>query len=159
MTDDLGKRLAAVERALTDGESDSEGLADAASFDRRLSNLEATATELSTRVDELDAAVQAVRGFVGGVRAVDADVERRANAALAKAESLEATLAGTPVLDDVADEVSSTDFTDTQTPDCEETPTDDDRPTVDDADTITDTPHGVDSTDAVSDHDHPLSML
>lgn len=51
-------------------------------LERRVADLEAT-------VEELEAGVQAVRGYAGNVRAVNRDVERRASAALAKAEALE----------------------------------------------------------------------
>lgn len=43
---------------------------------------------LRDRVDELDAAVQAIRGLLGEVRAVDRDVERRADLALARTDRL-----------------------------------------------------------------------
>lgn len=45
--------------------------------------------ELEDRVTELEAATQALRGYVGGVRAVDEEIERRANAALAAVNRLE----------------------------------------------------------------------
>lgn len=86
---DLSARLTAVERALTDDDTPVVDLEDAAELTARLDDLEATIEELDSRLAELDAATQALRGFLGGVRAVNRDVERRANAALAKVESLE----------------------------------------------------------------------
>lgn len=90
--DALETRLDAVERAVTDGETDCRGLADAAGRDARLDELEERLSEVESRLDELDAAVQAVRGYLGGVDAVDEAVERRANLALATAERLESEL-------------------------------------------------------------------
>ncbi|POG53589.1 DUF7310 family coiled-coil domain-containing protein [Haloferax marisrubri] len=91
-TADLAARLAAVERTITDGDADFSSLEDLAAVERRVSELESSVESLTERLDEMDAATQAMRGYLGGVRAVNEDVERRANAALAKAESLEAEL-------------------------------------------------------------------
>ncbi|MGB9957713.1 DUF7310 family coiled-coil domain-containing protein [Haloferax prahovense] len=91
-TADLAARLDAVERTLTDGDADFSSLEDLAAVERRVSELESSVESLTERLDEMDAATQAMRGYLGGVRAVNEDVERRANAALAKAESLEAEL-------------------------------------------------------------------
>ncbi|RDZ65520.1 hypothetical protein C5B90_03935 [Haloferax sp. Atlit-12N] len=91
-TADLAARLDAVERTITDGDADFSSLEDLASVERRVSELESAVESLTERLDEVDAATQAMRGYLGGVRAVNEDVERRANAALAKAESLEAEL-------------------------------------------------------------------
>lgn len=52
--------------------------------DDDLSELEA----LRERVDDLDAAVQAIRGLLGEVMAVDRDVERRADLALSRTDRL-----------------------------------------------------------------------
>lgn len=92
MDDRLEERVAALERSLTDGHAD-DGLPDAARMDARLDELEATVDGVEDRVAELDAAVQALRGFAGGVRAVDEAVERRADAAVARVDRLEADLA------------------------------------------------------------------
>lgn len=70
----MERRLEAVERALAEEEP--------VSRTDRLDDLE-------TRVAELEAAVQALRGYVGSVRAINEDVERRADRALRKAESVE----------------------------------------------------------------------
>ena len=104
MTDDapsaadaaLESRLAAVERALTDGETDIDGLPDAAALAVRVDELETTVERLDDRVVELEAATHALRGYVGGVRAVNESVEQRADAALAAVESLETALRDGP---------------------------------------------------------------
>lgn len=88
-TADLSARLTAVERALTDSETAIVDLEDAAELTARLDRVDETVEDLESRVAELEAATQALRGFLGGVRAVNRDVERRANTALAKVESLE----------------------------------------------------------------------
>jgi uncharacterized coiled-coil protein SlyX len=89
--DRLEERVAALERTITDGHA-ADGLPDAARMDSRLDDLEATVADLDDRLAELDAAVQALRGFAGGVRAVDEAVERRADAAVARVDRLEADL-------------------------------------------------------------------
>lgn len=72
--DSVERRLEAVERALADEQP-----------------LERTdrLDDFEDRVAELEAAVQAIRGYVGEVRAINEDVERRADRALRKAEALE----------------------------------------------------------------------
>ena len=93
MTDsDLAERLDAVERALTDDGTDLTDVRDAAALASDLERLEARVDDLEAIVDELEAAVEAVRGYAGNVRAVNRDVERRASAALAKAEALESAV-------------------------------------------------------------------
>ena len=92
MDDRLEERVAALERTITDGHADG-GLPDAARMDARLDELEATVDDVDDRLAELDAAVQALRGFAGGVRAVDEAVEQRADAAVARVDRLEAELA------------------------------------------------------------------
>jgi len=81
------ERLAAVERALTDGDHDCTALAERAATADRVAQLEADVEELTDRVAELEAAIQALRGYVGNVRSVNGDVEARAEAALSKAET------------------------------------------------------------------------
>jgi hypothetical protein len=78
----LEERLAAVERALTDGEHDCEALAEGAATADRVSDLETDFEELTDRVAELEAATQALRGYVGNVRSVNEEVEQRADRAL-----------------------------------------------------------------------------
>jgi ABC-type transporter Mla subunit MlaD len=98
--DTLDERLRAVERALADAEElpDLDAQAELAATTDDLAN---RLDDLESRVDELDAAVQAVRGYVGTIRAVNEDVERRADAALAKAEAVDAP-PDAPVPDPVA---------------------------------------------------------
>jgi uncharacterized coiled-coil protein SlyX len=79
--DALERRLDAVERALAD-DAPLEGV-------DRLDDLE-------TRIAELEAAVQALRGYVGSVRAVNEDVERRADRAFRKARAVERVVAPAP---------------------------------------------------------------
>ncbi|MFO7925781.1 MAG: DUF7310 family coiled-coil domain-containing protein [Halobacteriota archaeon] len=74
------RRLAAIERAV----STDEPL-------ERTDRIE----ELETRIDELEAAVQALRGYVGSVRAVNDDIERRADRALRTAKAVERNVAPT----------------------------------------------------------------
>jgi len=85
--DRLAARLDAVERTLA-GRGEGDSAADdadrtddpgGAPLGERLDDLEA-------RVADVEAGLQAVRGYVGGVEAVNDDVERRADAALATAE-------------------------------------------------------------------------
>lgn len=90
----LEKRIAALERAITDGEADCGALADRAATAERVDDLEARLDDVTDQVGELDAATQALRGYVGNVRAVNREVERRADAALSKVESLEAQQGG-----------------------------------------------------------------
>ncbi|MFB6080906.1 MAG: hypothetical protein ABEJ81_07910 [Haloferacaceae archaeon] len=94
----LTERLAAVERRLTDADPDEGGLADVAAVEGRLSELETRADELDDRLGDVESGLQALRGYVGGVDAVDESVERRADAALARVERLEATLVDEPDL-------------------------------------------------------------
>jgi hypothetical protein len=89
MTDDLTRRLEAVERAVTDGHTDLAGVADDAAVADRLAAVESRLDDVETRLDDLDATTQALRGYLGGVDGVTEDVERRADLALAKAEAVE----------------------------------------------------------------------
>lgn len=86
--DSIEARLEAVERALTDGETPVANLEDAATLRSGLVETNERLDDLEERVAELEAATQAIRGYVGNVRQVNEDVERRADAALAKAEAL-----------------------------------------------------------------------
>jgi chromosome segregation ATPase len=86
MTREIEQRLRAVERALTDGEASPAEIEDGAALRSELDRQADRVEELDERVRELEAAVQALRGYVGNVRAVNEDVERRAEAALAAAE-------------------------------------------------------------------------
>jgi len=82
--DDLRARIAAVERACTDGaDADLTDLADAAEATADLHRASTRLDDLEARVAELESATQALRGYVGSIRAVNERVERRADRALA----------------------------------------------------------------------------
>jgi|GEM_PF-1215043 len=89
---DIDARLDAVERALTDGDTDLTDLREASGVVDDLQALEARLETVESRLDELEAGLEAVRGYAGNVRAVNREVERRASAALAKAETVEAAV-------------------------------------------------------------------
>lgn len=91
MTGELDERLRAVERALVDGEPP-ESFADAAELAARVDGIEDRLDELAEQVLVQEAAVQALRGYAAHVRERDGDAERRADAALARVEALEARL-------------------------------------------------------------------
>jgi len=93
MDETFEERLAAVERALTDGDHDCSALAEGAAAADRVSTLESRVEELTDRVAELEAATQALRGYVGNVRAVNDEVEQRAEEALAKATAAQQAVA------------------------------------------------------------------
>ena len=88
----LADRLDAVERALTDGETDLAAVEDAADVADRLDALEERIAAVERQVADLEAATQALRGYVGNVKAVNDEVERRADLALARGETLERLL-------------------------------------------------------------------
>ncbi|WP_436934876.1 DUF7310 family coiled-coil domain-containing protein [Halovenus marina] len=92
MDDALEDRVDALERAVTDGDGDLSALAEAGEVTARLDAIETQIAEIERRVDELDGATQALRGYVGNIRSVNCDVEDRADAALSKVESLEERL-------------------------------------------------------------------
>lgn len=91
----LKHRVAAVERAL--GAGNDRRAVDQTDLESRIADLEADVDrltdhtdDLTDRLDELVAGLQAVRGFLGGVDAVNESVERRADAAIAAVARLEA---------------------------------------------------------------------
>ena len=88
MDDQLEERVAALVRAVTDGEGDAAALAEAAVTAERLEDCEAAVEDLEDRVAELEAATQALRGYVGEVRSVNREVEERADLALSRVEAL-----------------------------------------------------------------------
>jgi hypothetical protein len=90
--DELEARIEALERAVTDGDHDLSELATAGETQERLAAVETETEDLADRVAELEAATQALRGYVGNVRAVNREIEQRADAALAKAESVESAI-------------------------------------------------------------------
>ena len=91
----LASRLDAVERALTDenaaarsttgGDSAADPSTDAPAT---VAELERSVAELERSVADLSAELDAVRGLLGGVRAVNDSVERRADLALSLVERL-----------------------------------------------------------------------
>lgn len=85
----LERRLDAVEAAISDDQNGSP-VAQAS----RDTDVDSRLDALETRIEELDAALQAVRGFLGGVDAVNESVESRADAAIAAVERLERRLDG-----------------------------------------------------------------
>lgn len=60
----------------------------------RVARLESEIDDLESRVAELEAATEALRGYAGSVRSVNRAVERRADRALATAERLEEIVGG-----------------------------------------------------------------
>jgi DNA repair exonuclease SbcCD ATPase subunit len=105
MDDALRERVDALERAVTDGDCDLTALTDETEAMQRLEAVETQLDELEDTVAELEAATQALRGYVGNVRSVNRDVEQRADAALAKARELE------DAIDDGGDSQSTADPT------------------------------------------------
>lgn len=83
--DRLEERLRAVERSVTGDQSPAD-LGDAAELSSRADDADERIADLEERVDELEASVEALRGYVGAVQAVNDDVERRAELALARTE-------------------------------------------------------------------------
>ncbi|WP_280585686.1 hypothetical protein [Halorubrum sp. Boch-26] len=83
--DHLEERLRAVERALTGSDTAVADLGDDAAAAAEREALASRVAELESRVEELEAATQAIRGYVGSIRAVNREVERRADLALARA--------------------------------------------------------------------------
>lgn len=92
MDDALRERVEALERAITDGEHDLSAVADEAEALDRLDSLDSRLTALEDGIEEVQAATQALRGYVGNIRSVNTDVEQRADAALTKVEALEQRL-------------------------------------------------------------------
>lgn len=86
MDDSLRERVEALERTVADGEFDG---ANTDGLDEELSGLESRLETLESRLDDVEAATQALRGYVGNVRAVNNEVEQRADAAIAKVRALE----------------------------------------------------------------------
>lgn len=82
MSDSLHERIDTIERMLTGRE------------DSTLDELPERIAALETQVAELEASVQALRGYVGNVQHVNSEVERRADRALAAVESIENGEAG-----------------------------------------------------------------
>jgi len=116
--DRLDERLSAVERALTGSDATVADLGDGAAAAAEREALESRVAEVESRVEELEAATQAIRGYVGSIRAVNREVERRADLALARASRGEDAGAetGPPSEDAPADAVPSDDALDAAVP-------------------------------------------
>ena len=84
-SDRFDERLRAVERALTGSDADLTDVRDEAAAAAERAELESRLDEIESRVEELEAATQALRGYAGSIRAVNREVERRADLALARA--------------------------------------------------------------------------
>lgn len=118
MTDDsLAARVAAVERALTDGDPVAD-LSDAAEVQRQLDALTDDLDSLTERVDAVEATVQSLHGYVGEIEHVNERVERRADAARAAVERLDDQSHGRMPerVERASDRASSTDDGDTTPP-------------------------------------------
>ncbi|WP_324756754.1 DUF7310 family coiled-coil domain-containing protein [Haloarcula sp. GH36] len=85
----LSERVSAVERAMTEGEKTLPDAEAVAELEPRVADVEDRLALLDERVTELEAATQALRGYVGSVKSVNEDVEQRADAALAAVDRLE----------------------------------------------------------------------
>ncbi|GAA0519582.1 hypothetical protein SAMN04488066_10755 [Halorubrum aquaticum] len=123
----LEERLDAVERALTGTDRSVAGVADGVTADAEREALAERLDAIETRIEELEAATQAVRGYAGAIRAVNREVERRADLALARAtaardgsaSTLEAPNDGGTLDDDAPepDEIPGDDALDAAIPD------------------------------------------
>lgn len=81
----LTKRLDAVERALTGTDQPVTTLTDEAAAADEREALTDRLDAVETQLESLEAATQALRGYAGAVSAVNREVERRADLALARA--------------------------------------------------------------------------
>ncbi|MDJ1431024.1 hypothetical protein [Halostagnicola sp. A-GB9-2] len=85
----LERRLAAVERALTESDRPVRDVPETAAIADDIDRLDEQTEELATRIAELEGSTQALRGYVGNVRSVNESVERRADSAVATVDRLE----------------------------------------------------------------------
>lgn len=92
------ERLRAVERAVTGTEHSVADVPDGAAAAAEREELVARLDDVEARVEELEAATQALRGYVGSVRAVNREIERRADLALARTSGADSA-ATDPVTD------------------------------------------------------------
>ncbi|MXV63268.1 hypothetical protein GS429_14575 [Natronorubrum sp. JWXQ-INN-674] len=102
----IDQRLAAVERAVVDGDAELDRLADLATLAEDVEHLEDRLDEHERRLAELAGTVDAIGGLVGNVETVNEGVERQADAAIAavdrlenRIDELERSLAKGPVAD------------------------------------------------------------
>lgn len=93
------ERLRAVERAVTGTDSSVADVSDEATAAVEREELEARLDDVEARIEELEAATQAIRGYAGSIRAVNREVERRADLALARASNGQGGDAGAAVAD------------------------------------------------------------
>lgn len=87
--DRIDQRLAAVERAVVDGDRELDQLADLAALADDLDRLEARLEAHERRIATIEGTVDAFEGFVGNVESVNESVERQADAAIAAVDRLE----------------------------------------------------------------------
>lgn len=85
----LERRLAAVERTLTDSERPVSDIPDQAAIADDIERIDQRIDDLVTRIATLEGSTQALRGYVGNVRSVNEAVEQRADAAVATVDRLE----------------------------------------------------------------------
>ncbi|MBP1923130.1 hypothetical protein J2751_002168 [Halorubrum alkaliphilum] len=79
------ERLDAVERALTGSDMEVTDVDGGAAAAAERETLAKRLDSVEERIEELEAATQAVRGYAGAIRSVNREVERRADLALARA--------------------------------------------------------------------------
>lgn len=85
----IDHRLAAVERAVIDGDYEVDELADLATLTETVERLEARVDEQEQRLAALEAKTESLTGFVDNVESVNDDVERQAATAVATVDRLE----------------------------------------------------------------------
>jgi len=105
----LAERLRTVERAVTDGTTEFPEVTELAELENRMDTVEGRLADIDERTAELEAATQALRGYVGNIRSVNEDVEQRADAALAATDRLEVRLDEELASPSVADPAVGTD--------------------------------------------------
>lgn len=108
-TETLAARLDAVERALVDGDGDLTDVQTATDLDERLTTVETRLDELAESMAEQEAALLAVRGYVGAVRSVNESVEQKADLALARTEGRDETDGAGPQSYEEGDRANPTD--------------------------------------------------
>ncbi|SFC64721.1 hypothetical protein SAMN05444422_11321 [Halobiforma haloterrestris] len=91
-TERLERRLAAVERAVVDGDARVDELADLESALAAISDLEERLEEHERRLADLEGRTGSLEGFTGELQAVNEEVERQAAAAVAAVDRLERRL-------------------------------------------------------------------
>ena len=87
--DRLEQRLAAVERAVVDGDFELSELADIASIAADVERLDSRLDEIERRVADVEGTAQSFGGYVAQVDSVNERVEQRANTAVATVDRLE----------------------------------------------------------------------